>query len=94
MAFRTACFISMIFVPAGFRWVLFACAVFLPYVAVMIANQAEPAVGSGGAVDTLEPDATRPQLTAGEHRPRPISGDVDRRRVPRTTTGTRDERVA
>ena len=30
MAFRTACFISMIFVQGLFRWVLFACAVVLP----------------------------------------------------------------
>ena len=35
MAFRTACFISMIFVHGPFRWVLFACAVALPYVAVI-----------------------------------------------------------
>ena len=40
MAFRTACFISMIFVPGVFRWILFAGAVFLPYVAVVLANQA------------------------------------------------------
>ena len=29
MAFRAACFISMIFVSGTFRWVLFACAVVL-----------------------------------------------------------------
>ena len=40
MAFRTACFISMIFVPGVFRWILFACAVFLPLIAVVLANQA------------------------------------------------------
>jgi flagellar biosynthesis component FlhA len=40
MAFRTACFIAMIFVPGVGRWILFACAVFLPYVAVLLANQA------------------------------------------------------
>lgn len=41
MAFRTACFVSMIFVPGTLRWVLFGCAVFLPYVAVLFANQAD-----------------------------------------------------
>lgn len=40
MAFRTLCFLSMIFVPGPFRWVLFGCAVCLPYVAVVLANQA------------------------------------------------------
>jgi hypothetical protein len=40
MAFRTACFIAMIWVPGVFRWILFACALFLPYVAVVFANQA------------------------------------------------------
>jgi hypothetical protein len=40
MAFRTACFIAMIWVPGVFRWILFACALFLPYIAVVFANQA------------------------------------------------------
>jgi hypothetical protein len=40
MAFRTACFIAMIWVPGVLRWILFACALFLPYVAVLFANQA------------------------------------------------------
>jgi predicted tellurium resistance membrane protein TerC len=39
MAFRTACFLAMIWVPGVFRWILFACALFLPYVAVIFANQ-------------------------------------------------------
>ena len=53
MAFRTGCFIAMIFVPGVFRWVLFAGAVFLPYIAVIFANQAQQrppgdAVGGSG----------------------------------------------
>ena len=40
MAFRTACFLSMIFVPGVFKWILFGCALFLPYIAVVFANQA------------------------------------------------------
>lgn len=56
MAFRTACFIAMIFVPGVFRWILFVCAVFLPYVAVIFANQANErkpseSVGGGGPGD-------------------------------------------
>ena len=41
MAFRTACFIAMVFVDGPLRWVLFACAVILPYIAVIAANQAK-----------------------------------------------------
>jgi hypothetical protein len=40
MAFRTACFIAMIWAPGVFRWILFGCALFLPYIAVVFANQA------------------------------------------------------
>ena len=40
MAFRTACFLAMIWVPGVFKWILFACALFLPYIAVVFANQA------------------------------------------------------
>lgn len=39
MTFRLLCFISMIFVSGPFRWVLLAAAVFLPYIAVVFANQ-------------------------------------------------------
>lgn len=41
MAFRLACFISMAFVGGWLRWTLLAFAVFLPYVAVVLANQAD-----------------------------------------------------
>ena len=41
MAFRAACFISMVFVDGVFRWVLFACAVVLPFIAVIAANQVD-----------------------------------------------------
>lgn len=80
MAFRTACFIAMIFVPGVFRWILFACAVFLPYVAVIFANQAnqrDSGVPVGGGGPGEEPEITtghdRAQLSSGEV----ISGDVD-----------------
>ena len=41
MAFRTVCFlVAVIFAHGWLQWVLFAGAVFLPYVAVLLANQA------------------------------------------------------
>jgi hypothetical protein len=88
MAFRTACFISMIFVPGPFRWVLFACAVALPYVAVIVANQANQRSG-GLEVARAEP-GEHPELTTGDQAD-VISGRVvgdDERRE------SRDRRVA
>jgi hypothetical protein len=41
MLFRLACFIAIFFVPGVWRWVLGAGAVFLPYIAVILANQAD-----------------------------------------------------
>jgi type III secretory pathway component EscV len=41
MAFRLACFVSMAFVGGWPRWTLLAFAVFLPYVAVVLANQTD-----------------------------------------------------
>ena len=64
MAFRTACFIAMVFVDGPLRWVLFACAVTLPYIAVVAANQAKLRV-QPGKVAPVEP-TPRPQLTTGE----------------------------
>jgi Protein of unknown function (DUF3099) len=63
MAFRTACFLAMYFVGGPMRWVLFACALVLPYVAVIMANQANQRsirkrAQFGGPSD-------RPELTAG-----------------------------
>lgn len=63
MAFRTVCFLAMIWVPSPWRWLLFVGAVFLPYVAVIFANQAnskssKSIIVPGGPIDL-------PQLTAG-----------------------------
>jgi hypothetical protein len=63
MAFRTACFLMMIFVPGPFRWVLFAGAVFLPYIAVVFANQADTRTREDGLVH--EQPSGAPQLTRG-----------------------------
>ena len=41
MAFRTVCFlVAVIFAHGWLQWTLFAGAVFLPYIAVLLANQA------------------------------------------------------
>ena len=63
MAFRAACFISMIFVSGAFRWVLFACAVVLPFIAVIAANQVNQHFRSGKMTHAVPSD--RPQLTTG-----------------------------
>jgi hypothetical protein len=64
MAFRAACFISMIFVPGVFRWVLFACAVVLPFIAVIAANQVDQHFRAGKKKTHTLP-RERPQLTTG-----------------------------
>ena len=63
MGFRMACFLGMIFVTGWPRWVLLACAVLLPYLAVVVANQADHRTKS----TTVEPGAPvdAAQLTTG-----------------------------
>jgi hypothetical protein len=63
MAFRTACFVAMIFVDGPLRWVLFAGAVLLPYIAVIVANQANQRTERNDRVG--EGSIDRPQLTTG-----------------------------
>ena len=66
MAFRTACFVAMIFVPGAFRWILFGCAVFLPLIAVVLANQANRRSASRWAAAPIPtPASDAPQLTTG-----------------------------
>jgi hypothetical protein len=64
MAFRMACFLSMVFVDGWLRWTLLGFAVFLPYVAVVLANQADerttPSEIEHGAPEDV------PQLGRGE----------------------------
>ena len=74
MAFRTACFIAMVVVDGPMRWVLFACAVILPYVAVVGANQVNQRTRKN-LVSRAEP-ADRPQLTTGPSEPEVVSGGV------------------
>ena len=64
MAFRAACFLSMIFVHGVFRWALFACAVVLPFIAVIAANQVDQHFRSGKKMTHALP-TERPELTTG-----------------------------
>jgi hypothetical protein len=74
MAFRAACFVSMIFVSGPFRWVLFACAVVLPFIAVIAANQVNQHFRSGKKMTHALP-IERPQLTTG-HNDEAINNEV------------------
>lgn len=67
MAFRAACFVSMIFVHGVFRWVLFACAVLLPFIAVIAANQVDQRFRAGKRKMTHAMPSDRPQLTTGHN---------------------------
>ena len=73
MAFRMACFLSMVFVEGWLRWTLLAFAVFLPYIAVVLANQADertrPSEIEHGSPEPL------PQLPGGAH-VEVIEGDI------------------
>ncbi|WP_375425625.1 DUF3099 domain-containing protein [uncultured Friedmanniella sp.] len=62
MAFRMACFLAMIVVDGWLRWVLLAVAVFMPYLAVVLANQADHRSSSPLESLTPEPEVA---LTSG-----------------------------
>jgi hypothetical protein len=63
MAFRTACFILAVTVAHGWlQWVMLAGAVFLPYMGVLLANQANE-TGRKPVRDSAPDDAR--QLTTG-----------------------------
>jgi hypothetical protein len=64
MAFRTACFILAVTVAHGWlQWVMLAGAVFLPYMGVLLANQANE-TGRQKPVSDGAPEDAR-QLTTG-----------------------------
>jgi len=63
MAVRMACFVAMMFISGPFRWVLLAGAVFLPYVAVVLANQANTKTKTPG-FQHYDPNPP-PALTTG-----------------------------
>lgn len=64
MSIRAACFISMVFVDGVFRWVLFAGAVILPFVAVIAANQVNQRFRRRKVTHAVQTE--RPELTTGQ----------------------------
>ncbi len=72
MAVRTACFLGAIFASGWLRGILFAAAVILPYLAVVIAN--------GGREPAGEPprmaDPQLPAIARAPIRPAPLPGDA------------------
>ena len=67
MSIRAACFISMVFVHGVFRWVLFAGAVILPFVAVIAANQVNQHFRRRKVTHAVQIE--RPELTTGQGEP-------------------------
>jgi hypothetical protein len=92
MGFRTACFVAMIFVEGPLRWVLFAGAVLLPYIAVIVANQANQRTERHDRVGDGSID--RPQLTTGPEDAEVIVGAVSDGSEHETHGRDRDRKVA
>ena len=55
MMVRTACFILTVILPSPFRWFALAGAVFLPYIAVVIANAGRETIIPGAAILKKKP---------------------------------------
>ena len=65
MGLRTVCFVGAVVVGPGIlRWVLVVGAVFLPYVAVVLANAAAPRRGDS---EVQAPDIRRRELDGPDH---------------------------
>ena len=55
MTVRTACFILTVILPSPFRWFALAGAVFLPYIAVVVANAGRETIIPGAAILKKKP---------------------------------------
>jgi hypothetical protein len=55
MMVRTACFILTVILPSPFRWVALTGAVFLPYIAVVVANAGRETILPGTAILKKKP---------------------------------------
>ena len=55
MMVRTACFILTVILPSPFRWIALAGAVFLPYVAVVVANAGRETILPGASILKKKP---------------------------------------
>ena len=57
MMARTLCFILTVVLPSPYRWVALVGAVFLPYIAVVVANAGRETVETGSAILKKKPKA-------------------------------------
>ena len=55
MMVRTACFILTVILPSPYRWIALAGAVFLPYVAVVVANAVRETILPGASILKKKP---------------------------------------
>jgi len=55
MMARTACFILTVILPSPFRWIALVGAVFLPYIAVVVANAGRETIIPGAAILKKKP---------------------------------------
>jgi hypothetical protein len=55
MMVRTACFILTVILPSPYRWFALAGAVFLPYIAVVVANAGRETIIPGAAILKKKP---------------------------------------
>lgn len=55
MMARTACFILTVILPSPYRWFALAGAVFLPYIAVVVANAGRETIIPGAAILKKKP---------------------------------------
>jgi hypothetical protein len=57
---RTLCFILMVIFPSPWRWIFLAGALFLPYVAVIVANAGREPTRTPNSVTIFEKNAIDP----------------------------------
>jgi hypothetical protein len=55
MMARTACFIFAVILPSPYRWIALSGAVFLPYIAVVVANAGRETIVPGSAILKKKP---------------------------------------
>ena len=55
MMVRTSCFILTVILPSPYRWIALAGAVFLPYVAVVVANAGRETILPGASILKKKP---------------------------------------
>jgi len=55
MMARTGCFILAVILPSPYRWIALSGAVFLPYIAVVVANAGRETIVPGSAILKKKP---------------------------------------